>query len=44
METLYSNEEQIYAQRLELAEGRITEILSELREKLQEEPGTEAVS
>ncbi len=44
METLYSNEEQIYAQRLELAEGRITEILSELREKLQEESGTEAVS
>lgn len=34
---LYSEEEEIYAERLELAEGRILEILGELSEKLEKE-------
>ena len=31
---LYSEEEEVYAERLELAEGRISELLEELCEKL----------
>ena len=31
---LYSEEEEVYAERLELAEGRISELLEEICEKL----------
>lgn len=34
---LYSEEEEVYAERLELAEGRILELLGELSEKLEKE-------